>query len=338
MSQLATIILAAGKGTRMKSSRSKVSFPLAGKSLIQRVVDTSLQINADIICTVVGHQKEEVKALIQDTEGIVFVEQNEQKGTGHAVIMTEEIFKNFTGTIFILCGDVPLLRAETLQEMLAYHKEKKAACTILTMVLPDPGKYGRMLRDDNGIIYKIKEFKDATEEERAVCEVNSGIYCFDAELLFEALQLVDNKNNQNEYYLTDTIEILYKKGHIISGIVLKDIYEAAGVNSQEQLAELENVLFQNVRSHYLNNGVVIENPQSVIIDDTVVIDPDVTILGNCRITGTTHIHTNAVIGYNSMLHNADIQSNAVLQGFNVVVNRTLKEAEILPYRETRIYE
>ncbi len=197
MKKVAAIILAAGKGTRMKSEMPKVVFPLAGIPMINRVVATSKRLNSAKIGIVVGYKKDTVIDIVDHDESVVFIEQVEQNGTGHAVMVTENEFKDFYGTVFILCGDVPLLRYSTLKQMLIQHEESKAACTVLTAIMDDPLAYGRIIRNPDGNVEKIVEFKDATDEEKAVKEINTGIYCFDSKALFDALNQVGNNNTRD---------------------------------------------------------------------------------------------------------------------------------------------
>ena len=191
MNKTATIILAAGQGTRMKSELPKVVHQLAGKPMIGRVVETALKINSELIAVVVGYKKDIVIDSIPANPNLKFVEQNQQKGTGHAVMMAEDVFRNFDGTVFILCGDVPLLRAQTLFLMLKHHERSQAACTVLTAILAEPQMYGRILRNADGNVQRIVEFKDASETERQINEINTGIYCFDSQSLFAALKEIN---------------------------------------------------------------------------------------------------------------------------------------------------
>ena len=239
MRNTATIILAAGQGTRMKSEKPKVVHELAGKSMINRVVETSFKLDSNLIAVVVGYKKYVVINSIPADEKITFVEQNEQKGTGHAVMMCEDVFRNFDGNVFILCGDVPLLRYQTLQKMLKQHEEQNAACTVLTALMDDALKYGRIVRNKEDNVQRIVEFKDANDTEKEINEINTGIYCYDAKSLFEALKFVNSNNMQNEYYLTDTLEILNSQKKLVTSVLLDDMVEASGVNSTEQLANLE---------------------------------------------------------------------------------------------------
>lgn len=249
MKKTGTIILAAGKGTRMKADKPKVIFPLAGMPMINRVIATAQKINSELIAVVVGYKKDLVIGIIPANEKIAFVEQKEQNGTGHAVMVCRDAFKNFSGTVFILCGDVPLLRYQTLEEMLEKHLEENAQCTVLTAVMEDPAMYGRIVRNETGDVKGIVEFKDASEEIRKINEINTGIYCFESGDLFKALDNINADNNQNEYYLTDTLEILNNMGKKVISVVLEDMVEATGVNSQKQLQTLEEKFLQR-KEHF----------------------------------------------------------------------------------------
>lgn len=338
MRETASIILAAGKGTRMKSEKAKVTFPLAGKSLVHRVVNTSLNINCSKICVIVGYKKEDVIQCIPEHPELTFVEQKEQLGTGHAVIMAKDDFSSFNGDVFILCGDVPLLKAQTLKGMLDLHRAEKAVCTVLTMVLDDPGRYGRIVRDANNQVQKITEYRDASEAVRNIKEINTGIYCFDSKSLFEALDKIDNNNDQNEYYLTDVLEIFYKEGLTIKSIELEDISEAAGVNSQEQLAELETEFYQRINQHWMNHGVSIENPSTVLISEDTQIENDVVIMSNSLLKGKNMVHKNSIVGPHCYLENSVVQENAILKGYNILINHTVSADKSLNWQESFINE
>lgn len=228
----------------MQSEKPKVVFELAGVPMINRVIETAEKIHSDLITVVVGYKKDVVIDIATKSDKIKFAEQKEQNGTGHAVMITESVFADFDGDVFILCGDVPLLRYETLEKMLVHHRDTKAACTVLTAVMDDALKYGRIVRNTDGNVQKIVEFKDSNEEQLAIKEINTGIYCFDAKSMFSALKNVGNTNNQNEYYLTDTLEILNNNNEIVTSVILVDMVEASGVNSVEQLADLEKEFFK----------------------------------------------------------------------------------------------
>lgn len=331
---VAAIILAAGKGTRMKSDKAKVTFQLAEKSLVQRVVDTASELDSEIICVVVGYQKDSVIDSLHVDDRIQYVEQKEQNGTGHAVMVTESVFHDFRGDVFILCGDVPLLQARTLKNLLKEHRESGSACTVLTYIMEDPSVYGRIIRHPvKNHVEKIVEYKDATEGQRAIQEINTGIYCFDAPILFKTLKLVNNDNKQHEYYLTDTLEILNSQGAIVSAVLLDDFLEASGINSQEQLSELEVAYYDKIKSHWLNHGVVIENPCTVIIGEDVTIGHDSVIEANCILKGKTTVGTNCRIGCNTYLKNAQLGDNIIMKGFNVVHNTELESDDSLEIGE-----
>jgi UDP-N-acetylglucosamine diphosphorylase/glucosamine-1-phosphate N-acetyltransferase len=244
MRKVATIILAAGQGTRMNSEKPKVIFKLAGKPMINRVIETAKKVDSDLIVVVVGYKKDMVINTVPANDKIKFVEQIEQNGTGHAVMVTEKEFQDFSGDIFVLCGDVPLLRHQTLERMLLHHKENKASCTVLTVIMKDALRYGRIVRNKDNSVQRIVEFKDATDKEKQIMEINTGIYCFDAQSLFLALEKVSNNNKQKEYYLTDTLEILNAEKKLVTSVILQDMIEASGVNSQKQLSNLENEFYR----------------------------------------------------------------------------------------------
>lgn len=331
MNSLAAIILAAGKGTRMKSGRAKVTFPLADKPMIQRVVDTALAMDCARICVVVGFQKESVIACLEDNERLSFIEQEQQLGTGHAVLITEAAFNDPDQDVLILCGDVPLLTTDTINNMYARHLESKAVCTVLTAYLDDPGKYGRIIRDASGKLHKIIEYKDASDAQRAIKEWNTGIYCFKAGELFSCLKNTSNQNKQGEYYLTDVVEMLYNQGKTVSSVVLEDLMEVSGVNSQEQLAELEDIFVDKIRRKWLNSGVVMHNPASIYISDETEIEPDVEIFQNCTLKGACLLECGSVIGPNSYLENSKVYTDTVLQGHNILVNAIIHEHEMLEF-------
>ncbi|MFA7543422.1 MAG: 2-amino-4-hydroxy-6-hydroxymethyldihydropteridine diphosphokinase [Candidatus Cloacimonadaceae bacterium] len=336
MKALAAIVLAAGKGTRMKSEYAKVIFPIAEKPMVQRVVDTAVNLNCQRIAVVIGWQKESVIACLSPDSRIVFAEQTEQLGTGHAVQVAEYALEGFEGDVFILCGDVPLLTAQTLQKLYKAHKETGAAATVLTAILKDAGKYGRMLRDERGKIKGIVEYKDASEEERKIQEFNTGIYCFDKAQLFRALAEIKNENEQGEYYLTDTLSILYKAGEIVEGVVLEDLMEVSGVNSQEQLAELEDIYVDRVRKYWLNNGVMMHNPATIYIGDEVELSKDVEIGAGSILQGKCRVESGVYLGPNSLIEDATIGANCVLPGHNIVYQNEIAPESKLFFGEKRI--
>jgi UDP-N-acetylglucosamine diphosphorylase/glucosamine-1-phosphate N-acetyltransferase len=338
MNKVGAIILAAGKGTRMKSSKPKVAFRLGGKSLIERVVETALDIDSTLTCVVVGYKKEIIMELVDSYKGVTFAEQKEQLGTGHAVKMAKEAFADFEGDVFILCGDVPLTKSSTLKEMLEAHRASNAACTVLTHVIDDPARYGRIIRDENGNIDSIVEFKDANDEQRAIREINTGIYCFNKHKLFDALEKIDNNNAQNEYYLPDTLKILNNAGEKVGGHILEHFVESAGINSQKQLAELETEFYTNIKEKWMTEGVTIQNPSTVIIGEDVIIERDVVIGASTIIEGKTTIKEGSDIGPFCLIRNSLIDEEALLEGYNIIVDSHINEQEVISLRETVVEE
>ena len=338
MRPLSAIILAAGKGTRMKSSRAKVTFPIAGKPMVQRVVNTALAVDCHKIAVVIGYLKESVIACLEEDDRLIFVEQTEQLGTGHAVTCAKEAFEHEDSDVLILCGDVPLLSKATLDHLIETHRGSGAACTVLTAFLDDPGKYGRILRDESGMVSGIVEFKDATPQQLAIKEWNTGIYCFRSGDMLDALSKISNQNQQGEYYLTDTLAILRSEGKSIASIPLERLIEVSGVNSQQQLAELEDAFIASIREHWLNNGVVMHNPASIYIDDDVIIEPDVEIGPNCVIKGMTTLETGVVIGPNCFIDTCRVCNDSILPGHNILSYAHIPEQHILGYGEQVIEE
>jgi len=238
-SNRAAVILAAGKGVRMKSDKAKVLHEVGGRPMICILVETLTSLDFDKIVVVIGHQGEQVKAALAQYH-VKFAWQKEQLGTGHAVMMAEKELSGFEGITFVVAGDVPFLSATTIEKLFEVHRSRQSAATCLSAIFDDPAGYGRIVRDgDSDGLAAIIEQKDADEATRQIKEVNSGAFCFDNQLLFEALGEVGNRNAQGEYYLTDTVKILTAKGLSVSVAVADDPDEVLGINSREQLEDLE---------------------------------------------------------------------------------------------------
>ena len=235
------VILAAGKGTRMKSDLPKVFHEVLGEPMLTYVLESVKKLSPEITCLVVGHKRDLIMGYYKDWP-IKFVVQEEQLGTGHAVMQAKPLLEDFEGTVLILAGDVPLLTTATLEQLLACHEQNKAAATDLTAVLPDAGNYGRIVRGPKGEIIKIVEKKDATPEELLLKEINTGTFAFDKAALFWALAQVKPNNAQQEYYLTDTLEILRQSGRQVMACPVKNPAETLGINTKEELVEIEKVL------------------------------------------------------------------------------------------------
>lgn len=312
-----SVILAAGMGTRMKSKMPKVLHKVCGKPLSKWVIDASKAAGADKVCTVVGHKAETVKEVLGDV--CEFALQAEQKGTGHAVMQAIDVIKNSKGEVVILNGDTPLITAETINKAIEYHKNNGNQATVITAILDDATGYGRIVRDNDGSVLKIVEQKDASEEEKKINEVNSGMYVFDAQALVYALDKITPNNAQGEYYLTDTLEILLSAGKKIGGYAISDNDEIRGINDRVQLNEAEKIMQKRINEYHMRNGVTMRNPESVYIEDGVEIGNDTEICQNVTIKSGTKIGSDCVIGSGSMLDRAvihdgvDVLSSVILE-------------------------
>jgi UDP-N-acetylglucosamine diphosphorylase/glucosamine-1-phosphate N-acetyltransferase len=238
---LAVVILAAGKGTRMKSDQAKVLHPLASRPLLNHVLDTVATLNPQRVLAVVGYQAEEVKKACAN-HPVEFVEQEEQLGTGHAVLQAQAALEDFEGVVLVLCGDMPLIQSSTLQALLRVHHETGADCTLLSLKTNEKKDFGRVVRGPEGVVSRIVEARDASEQEKTIDEYNSGVYCFDKGILFKALASVDTRNAQGEYYLTDTVGILSQNGHVVACHSTRDADEILGINSSEDLEKAEKII------------------------------------------------------------------------------------------------
>jgi UDP-N-acetylglucosamine diphosphorylase/glucosamine-1-phosphate N-acetyltransferase len=237
------LILAAGKGTRMKSDLAKVLHVLNGKPLLYYSLVAAKEAGADKIVAVIGHQADDVREKFANS-GCIFVEQNPQLGTGHAVLQAKDLLAYYNGLTVILCGDVPLLKASTIKSLIDNHITAKAVVSVLTTIPPPPHAYGRIVKDDKGNVLKIVEHKDATEDEKKIGEINTGIYCVETKFLFEALGKVTNNNQQGEYYLTDIVEIAVREGQKVKSFIADDYIEVMGINTVSELARAEKYLLQ----------------------------------------------------------------------------------------------
>ncbi len=242
MNPLAVVVLGAGRGTRMKSSLAKVLHPLLDKPLLAYVLDMVRSLHPDRLMVVVGFQADHVRQSFPE-EDLEYVLQEEQLGTGHAVQQTEKALANFEGDLIVLCGDMPFMKATSLQAVLKKHAETSAACTMLTLKNSDIKDFGRIVRDQSDKVHRIVEAGDATEDEKKVDELNTGVYCFNKNLLFKALSILDNnKNSQGEFYLTDIIEYLVTQGHLVEAVQTTDAMEFLGINTPQDLEKGEQYL------------------------------------------------------------------------------------------------
>ena len=317
-----TLIMAAGKGTRMNSKKSKLVQKIYDKELVKRVVELAQKIDSDEIITVVGYLKEQVQEVLGDSTKYAY--QEELLGTGHAVMQAEEFLKGKKGKALILYGDVPIIRPETLKKLIAKSINNKEYATVLTAVYDNPTGYGRIIRDQGGSVKEIIEEKDADIIQKEIKEINSGIYCFDIEELVLALKHVNNNNSQKEYYLTDVIKIMNEKGLKTGAMLVEDNTEILGVNDRSQLELLTRVLRMRINKEHMKRGVTIEDASSTYIYDDVVIGMDTVIHPNTIIKSGVVIGENCEIGPNANIREKCVISNNVKVGNNV----ELKNAKI----------
>ncbi|MFW5961603.1 MAG: bifunctional UDP-N-acetylglucosamine diphosphorylase/glucosamine-1-phosphate N-acetyltransferase GlmU [bacterium] len=324
MVDLLSIILAAGKGTRMKSDKIKVLHPVAGKAIIKHVLNTLEGLNSKIV-NVIGHQKEKVQAELEDLDkwDLNYVVQSEQLGTGHAVKQAADYIGNHSGPVLILYGDTPLLRKETVAEFVKKHKNNNSDLTVMTAICDDPAGYGRIVKNDKGQLISIVEEKDADQKTKKIKEINSGVNCIDSELLKDFLNNMDNDNAQGEFYLTDIIEFAVKKNKKINTYTVQDSDEIIGINTRKQQAEAEKILRNRIIEQHLANGVTIIDPDTTFIDSEVEIEPDVTIYPFNYLEGRTKIAKNTVLNQNCKLKDAVIGENV-----EILSNTIIKESEV----------
>ncbi|OKP86969.1 bifunctional UDP-N-acetylglucosamine diphosphorylase/glucosamine-1-phosphate N-acetyltransferase GlmU [Paenibacillus sp. P32E] len=302
------VVLAAGQGKRMKSKLYKVLHPVCGKPMVGHVLDTVKATGCQRTVVVVGHGAEKVKAYVgQNAE---YVLQETQLGTGHAVKQAKDLLGGETGTTVVICGDTPLVTAETLEGLMALHEGQNAAATVLTAVMEQPAGYGRIIRGKDGGVLKIVEQKDCSPEEAAVNEINTGTYCFDNTKLFAALEKVTNSNNQQEYYLTDVIGILRAQGDIVLGYQAHDAAESIGVNDRLALSEAEGLMRQRINRQHMLNGVTIIDPASTYIAADVIIGADTTLYPGTTLKGKTVIGEDCIIGPSSEIEDCVVMDGA----------------------------
>lgn len=285
--KLAAVILAAGQGTRMKSELPKVLHPIAGRPMLSHVVKTASVLDAMPIVPVIGHGAELVRTTLAEEE-LAFAIQEEQLGTGHALLCAESSLNGFSGDLLLLCGDVPLLRESTLQGLLEHHRTTSASVTILTAQMKDPTGYGRIIRGANGV-ERIVEEKDASGSERQVDEINTGIYVFRAPEAFEFLRGLDNSNAQGEYYLTDIVAAARKAGERVEALLVETAAEAMGINDRVQLSQAEAIMRQRINEAHQRAGVTLVDPATTYIEHDVVIGPDTLIHPGVHLRGKATI-------------------------------------------------
>ncbi|RSL30036.1 bifunctional UDP-N-acetylglucosamine diphosphorylase/glucosamine-1-phosphate N-acetyltransferase GlmU [Salibacterium salarium] len=301
------VILAAGQGKRMKSDLYKVLHPVNGKPMVEHVVDQVTDAGLTEVVTVVGHGAGAVKEHLGNR--VSYVLQEEQLGTGHAVVQAKDLLEEKSGVTVVLCGDTPLIRAETMQALMDHHEQTSAKATVLTAHAEDPSGYGRVIRDEKGRVTRIVEHKDADNDEKQVKEINTGTYCFDNEMLFQALAEVGNDNAQGEYYLPDVIEILKSRGEVLSAWQTPDFSETIGVNDRVALSKAEKALKQRINEHWMRNGVTIIDPDHTYISTDVDIGYDTVLHPGTMLSGSVKVGNGCEIGPYTEITNSRIGNN-----------------------------
>ncbi|MET3197119.1 bifunctional UDP-N-acetylglucosamine diphosphorylase/glucosamine-1-phosphate N-acetyltransferase GlmU [Bacillus sp. OAE603] len=333
MSNKYAIVLAAGKGTRMKSKLYKVLHPVCGKPMVQHVVDHVKSVGVQNVVTVVGHGAELVKT--QLGENSEYALQADQLGTAHAVIQAAPLLKDKEGTTLVICGDTPLITPETIQALFEEHERLQAKATILTAHLEDSTGYGRIIRSNDGSVQKIVEHKDASPEELTVQEINTGTYCFDNKALFEALNAVNNDNSQGEYYLPDVIEILKEKNQIVAAYKTPNFDETLGVNDRYALSMAETLMRKVINKKHMLNGVTIIDPASTYISADTVIGEDTIIYPGTMIYGNSIIGSDCVIGPNTEIIDSEIGNKTSIKQSVVHESKIGDSTSVGPFAHIR---
>jgi bifunctional UDP-N-acetylglucosamine pyrophosphorylase/glucosamine-1-phosphate N-acetyltransferase len=325
MNDTVAIVLAAGKGTRMNSRQVKVLHALGGDPMIHWPVAAAKDAGASRVILVVGHQADAVRGVFAGREDIAFALQEEQLGTGHAVSCAARELRDYRGTVFILCGDVPLIRPETLRSMRENHSERNAVVSILTTHVDNPHGYGRVVKREGGRVLRIVEEKDATDEQKNITEINSGIYCADAEFLFRAVSGLRNDNAQGEYYLTDIVAAAMESGELCLAYQAEDPLEVLGINDRVQLAAAASEIRRRKNIRMMLDGVTMIDPATVYLEGNVEIGADTVISPNVHVGGTTVIGTGCILEPGVVIRNSRIGSNVVIKSGSVISDSVLHD-------------
>lgn len=331
MNKLKVVILAGGQGTRMKSKIPKVLHKILDRTMIDYVIEVSNKTKVDETIVIVGNQSAMVKSIVGSD--VTYAFQKEQLGTGHAVIQALPYIHD-GDDVLIMCGDTPLVKFETLNKLIDIHKREKSNATVISTNVNNPAGYGRIVRQ-NGIFNKIVEQKDTTEKEAEIREVNTGIYIFKAEALKSALNSVSNDNSQNEYYLTDTLEIIKNNGDKIGIMIAEDSEEFLGVNTKSQLATASSIMKRRINKYHMNNGVTIEDPNNTYIGRDVKIGEDTVILPNTIIEGNTVIGCDCVVGPNTRITSSEIRDCVTIMQSTILSSFVDNYSNIGPFAYLR---
>ena len=328
---VAVAILAAGRGTRMKSHLPKVLHSLGGRTLVERAIDSCQRLNPSRILIIVGYQAQQVQQALSGWQGLEFVEQTEQLGTGHAIQQLLPHLQGDKEELIVLNGDVPLLRPETLEQLLQTHQSHQSAATLLTANLPKPKGYGRVFCDSNNLVTQIVEDRDCTAAQKQNGRVNAGVYCFNWQKLAQVLPNLKADNDQQEYYLTEVVDYLEP----VMAVDVEDILEITGINDRLQLATAAQILQARIKDHWMTAGVTMIDPPSITIDDMVQLQPDVVIEPQTHLRGHTAIASGCRLGPGSLIENSQIGENVTVFYSVVRHSQVERNTQIGPYTHLR---
>jgi bifunctional UDP-N-acetylglucosamine pyrophosphorylase/glucosamine-1-phosphate N-acetyltransferase len=335
VSDIHVVVLAAGKGTRMKSALPKVLHMAGGRSLIDHALLTAASLGPASIVVVVGYEADLLRNALEKRPGLALAVQEPQLGTGHALLQAEPLLRGAQGTLVLLSGDVPLLRADTLAALVAKHQASKAAATVLTAVVPAPDGYGRIVREEDQIA-SIVEHKDASSVEREIREINSGVYAFDIAPLFDALREIGSSNAQGEYYLPDLVKIYRSRGLTVETVTLEDPREILGVNSRKELAAVASILRASKNDELMAAGVTLVDPASTFIGPDVTIGIDTVIQPGVYLEGSTRIGARCLIHSGVRLVNSVVDDGAIINNFCVIIDSHVsRDARVGPFAHLR---
>jgi len=329
------VILAAGKGTRMKSQRPKVLHRLAGRTLIDHVLASASTLSPETITVVVGHQADQLRAALAPRPDVRLVVQEPQLGTGHALLMVEPVLETCSGTVVLLSGDVPLLRADTLRALVSHHRETGAALTVLTATLEDAAGYGRIVRE-GGRIVRIVEHRDASDEERRITEFNSGIYAMDLAPLFDALRSIATSNSQGEYYLPDLVTIYRDRGLRVETVSVDSATEVRGVNSQAELAGMAALVRERRAVELMESGVTVVDPATLYADMDVEVGPDTVLHPFVTLEGRTRIGAGCEIRSGVRIKDTVIGDEVLVRDHSVIDSSSVADRALIgPFSHIR---